>query len=64
MTQYTTREDLNLEVDEGQKMLCYARHCWPIRNHTVPSGRGTWGDSFYKSYGITLNTFEKLVNSA
>jgi hypothetical protein len=60
---YASKEDLNLDVDEGQLMLGFARYCWPIRMHDAPSGKHTWGEVFYKAHGISLDTFKHLMES-
>jgi hypothetical protein len=58
---YKTKKDLNLSTDEGQKMLHYARFCWPIQKHECPSGKVTWGENFYNTYGITLAVFKSIM---
>ena len=60
MTDYKCKKDLNLEVDSGDLMLKFARHCWPIRNHEAPSGR-QWHKVFYDAHGITLDRFKSLM---
>jgi len=58
---YTNKKDLNLDVEDGQKMLQFARFCWPIQNNRCPSGSQTWGENFYKTYGITLSVFKSIM---
>jgi hypothetical protein len=58
--QYLTKEDLNMEVDEGQKMLHYARYCWPRRRKIAPSGK-TWEQNFFESHGLSLDHFKSLM---
>jgi len=60
MTDYKCKGDLNLEVDSGDLMLKFARHCWPIRRHEAPSGR-TWEQIFYDAHGLSLDHFKSLM---
>ncbi len=61
MSDYHSKADLNLDVDEGQLMLGFARYCWPIRRHEAPSGKHTWEEVFYKAHGISLDHFKSLM---
>ena len=61
MSDYHSKADLNLSVDEGQLLLQFARYCWPIRMHDAPSGKRTWGEVFFKAHGISLETFKDLM---
>ena len=61
MSDYKCKKDLNLEVDSGDLMLKFARHCWPIRMHMAPKGKYTWGEVFYNAHGISLDHFKTLM---
>ncbi len=63
MTDYHSKEDLQLNVDEGQLMLQFARHCWPIRMHMAPKGKYTWEEVFFNAHGISLDHFKTLMES-
>ena len=63
MTKYVTREDLNLELDEGQIILQFARHVWPRMNDKAPSGR-TWATVFHEAHGISIYKFKELMEES
>ena len=58
---FTTKADLNLEVESGALMLGFARYVWPIRNHEAPSGKHTWGEVFFKAHGISIDHFKSRM---
>ncbi len=63
MTDYHSKADLQLNVDEGQLMLQFARFCWPIRTHMAPKGKYTWEEVFFNAHGISLDKFKTLMES-
>ena len=57
---YTNKESLNLNVDEGQLMLNFARYVWPRQNERTPSGK-TWSQVFESAHNISLSKFKTLM---
>jgi hypothetical protein len=62
MSDYQSKKDLNLDVDDGQIMLHMARYVWPRMNQQAPSGR-TWATVFQEAHGLSIYKFKELMDS-
>ena len=63
MSDYQCKADLQLDVDEGQIILQFARHVWPRMNDKAPSGR-TWATVFHEAHGISIYKFKELMEES